>query len=369
MPSTPPPPSTVPEILATSEIDPSFAKALEESPPQSLGPDCTVASLKQSSVARRSSVQQSLADTRPADITETTHFIKLRDDFPSRIILCHLTSAVADTTPPRPLILLFHGGGHCTGYPELELPLARRLAQTHSAIVVSASYRLAPHFPFPFSICDAWETLEFVAREARKANSAVFPRCTDPRVGFLVGGPSAGANLAASLAHLARDHNLHPKLTGHFLFAGTYISDQHVPEKYRDRYLSSTQNRDAPLLNNAMVRLLRDAFQPDLTSKLYMSFDQHHPYDQGTGSVRHGHMGLPPVYFQVCGLDPSRDDGLIYERVLREECDVPTRLDMYPGFAHCWWDVFPDLDMSRKRMKDAVEGVGWLLEACKREGR
>ncbi|KIW13555.1 hypothetical protein PV08_08743 [Exophiala spinifera] len=366
MPRTPPP-TTVPEILATSEIDPSFAKALETSP-QSPALDCTITSLKQSSIARLPSIQQSLVDTRPVDVSETTHFIKLRDDFPARIILCHLTSAITDTTP-RPLILLFHGGGHCVGYPELELPLARQLAQTHSAIVVSASYRLAPEFPFPFSICDAWETLEFVASEARKANSAVFPRCTDPRVGFLVGGSSAGASLAASLAHLARDHSLRPKLTGHFLFAGTYISDQHVPAKYQERYLSWTQNQDAPILSKAMIRLLQDACKPDFDSKLYMSFDQHHPYDAGTGSVRHGHMGLPPVYFQVCGLDPLRDDSLIYERVLRLECEVPTRLDLYPGFAHCWWTVYPDLEMSRERMKDAVEGVGWLLGTETRDER
>lgn len=358
MPSTPP--STTTEILATSSIDPYFAEALKTNllSPES---NCTITTLKEENAAALPVLQKSLSESRPHDITETTHSIKLRDDYPSRIIVCHLTSALSDATP-RPLILLFHGGGHCVGHPEFELPLARQLALAHSAIVVCASYRLAPESPFPFSICDAWETLEFAASEARKANSAVFPRCTDARVGFVVGGTSAGANLSASLAHVARDGNLHPQLTGQFLCAGTYISEHHVPANYRDRYLSFTQNEEAPMLGKTMLNMFRDAFQPDMTSKLYMSFDQHHPADEGTGSVRHGHMGVPPAYFQVCGMDRFRDDGLIYERVLREECEVPTRLDLYPGFGHCWWATFPRLEMSKKRMRDAVEGVGWLLD-------
>ena len=40
------------------------------------------------------------------------------------------------------------------------------------------------------------------------------------------------------------------------------------------------------------------------------------------------HQGLPPAYLQICGLDPLRDDGLIYEKVLRE-AGVPTKLEMY----------------------------------------
>ena len=39
------------------------------------------------------------------------------------------------------------------------------------------------------------------------------------------------------------------------------------------------------------------------------------------------HAGLPPVYFQVCGMDPVRDEGLLYEKLLRE-AGVKTKLDM-----------------------------------------
>jgi len=45
--------------------------------------------------------------------------------------------------------------------------------------------------------------------------------------------------------------------------------------------------------------------------------------------------GKPPLakaYINVAGMDPIRDDGLIYEQVLRQEWGVETRLDIYPGY-------------------------------------
>ncbi len=39
------------------------------------------------------------------------------------------------------------------------------------------------------------------------------------------------------------------------------------------------------------------------------------------------HAGLPPAFIQVMGMDALRDDGTLYEKVLRE-AGVPTRLIM-----------------------------------------
>lgn len=39
------------------------------------------------------------------------------------------------------------------------------------------------------------------------------------------------------------------------------------------------------------------------------------------------HSGLPPAYIQVSGLDPLRDEGILYEKVLRES-GVKTKLDV-----------------------------------------
>lgn len=54
----------------------------------------------------------------------------------------------------------------------------------------------------------------------------------------------------------------------------------------------------------------------------------------GNGKEAPGHKHLPPAYLQVCGLDPLRDEALIYGRVLREEAGVKTKIDIYKGLGH-----------------------------------
>jgi len=75
-----------------------------------------------------------------------------------------------------------------------------------------------------------------------------------------------------------------------------------------------------------------------------------------------GQKNLPPTYFQVCGMDPLRDEALIFERVLREEEGIKTRLDVYPGQPHGFWSIAPHMQASRKFVEDSIKGVEWLLQ-------
>ncbi|MGW5265285.1 alpha/beta hydrolase [Microbispora sp. NPDC004025] len=101
---------------------------------------------------------------------------------------------------PLPVLVYFHGGGWVFGSVERNDALARDLAHRTGAVVVSVDYRLAPEHPFPAAAEDAFAVVRDV--HARPASYGADPR----RVAVV--GDSAGGNLAAVAAWLARDAGL-----------------------------------------------------------------------------------------------------------------------------------------------------------------
>ena len=94
-----------------------------------------------------------------------------------------------------------------------------------------------------------------------------------------------------------------------------------------------------------------DAYKPDENNGVLFA-TLNHP---------EGHANLPPAFFQIDGLDPLRDEGLIYERVLRKEYNIVTKLNVYPGVPHGHWISFPFLKSSEQFRRDQVAGMGFLL--------
>ena len=263
-----------------------------------------------------------------------------------------------------PLAVMLHVGGYVIGTLETEEINCRNFVKRLGCICVASTYRLAPENPFPVALHDAEDALKWASKHAKDIGA-------DLSKGFIIGGQSPGANLAAVLALLARDEKLDPPLTGVFLSNPNLLSSEVVPEKYKPMYLSYDQHAEAPILPRLTQQFFAgtyhcpilgissiqidsfapDNYKPDVNSFLFNPFI--HPK---------GHAGLPPVYFQVCGMDVLRDEVLIYEKVLREEYNVKTRLDMYPGLPHLFWIAWPNFKASAKVPEDAVKGMQWLLE-------
>lgn len=65
----------------------------------------------------------------------------------------------------------------------------------------------------------------------------------NPDKGFLVGGVSAGGNLAAVVALAIRDEASSVKITGQFLSVPNVCPPPVFPEKYRHENLSPVQNQ------------------------------------------------------------------------------------------------------------------------------
>jgi len=51
----------------------------------------------------------------------------------------------------------------------------------------------------------------------------------------------------------------------------------------------------------------------------------------------------------------------VYEKILREEHGVKTRLEVYPGVPHAFWGVVPTWSKSQKFVEDMTKGVEWVL--------
>jgi acetyl esterase/lipase len=168
--------------------------------------------------------------------------------------------------------------------------------------------------------------------------------------GFVVAGVSAGGNLAAIMCLMARDYSLSPPLTGQLLIVPAVLSADVVPGEYKPLYQSFVQNANAPVLSAAFVEQSIKAYAPDTSSWKFNPFI--HPK---------GHHNLPPSYFMVCGMDPVRDEGLLYEKRLRGENGVETQLKVYPGLPHSFWTFWPHLEVSKSYYEDVIVGVKWLL--------
>lgn len=292
-------------------------------------------------VDKRNASRTSVLKHPPPEVKQTELQYPTRDGIRIRAKLYQPVTVPKDRSP---LIVMYHGGGFCVGAPESEEQTCLNFVQAFGAVCISATYRLGPEWKFPHAHKDAWDCLKWAAENAKSWGA-------DPSVGFVIGGTSAGGNIAAVLAHLARDEGLSPPLTGQYFAAASFLPEKEVPEKCKKYYLSHEQNKDAPVLPRAARIMFNRGYEPDeKDAVLYAVFN--HPK---------GHANLPPAFFQINGLDPLRDDSIIFERVLREEYGIKTKMNLYPGLPHGHWGFYPFLKASEKFRKEQVEGMAFLL--------
>jgi acetyl esterase/lipase len=203
--------------------------------------------------------------------------------------------------------------------------------------------RLAPEHQFPIGVNDCWDALKWALDNAASLRAT-------PTQGVIVGGASAGGNLAAVLALLSRDTSLSPPITGQYLCVPAVLPDYNLPKHLAPLYRSRYDSRSDPVLKDLQPGMIEAIYKPEEKSPLWDPFN--HP---------DGHSGVAKAYFQVGGLDPLRDEALLYDRKLRE-AGVLTRFDLYAGYGHMFWTNYPEVNRSKEFVDDTLKGVSWLLE-------
>ena len=226
-----------------------------------------------------------------------------------------------------PVIVFFHGGGFVLGSLDTHDGLARSLANGARSLVVSVDYPLAPEHKYPAARTAAFAATRWIADHAAELGGDA--------TRLAVAGDSAGGNLAAVVALIARDAGA-PQIAMQLLiypdldfrrsntsirdFAGQYGNiSREAQHWFMDHYLNRDDEKLDPLVSPLLAPNLR---------------------------------GLPPAFIITAEYDALRDEGEDYGRLLRQ-AGVATVVQRYDGMIHEFlrWPF----DASRRALEDAAQ--------------
>jgi acetyl esterase len=234
------------------------------------------------------------------------------------------------TVPAEALGVLvwLHGGGWYVGDIESFDRVTRQLANASGAVCLSVDYRLAPEHPYPAAVLDARAAVAWAAGDGARQLG------TDP-ARVVVGGDSAGANLATVAARHERDAVraqllVYPALDAamdsesYREFADGELLGRGDMERCWELYLAGAPGAD-----------------PDASPVNATDLD-----------------GVAPAYIAVAGQDLLRDDGLRYAEALRA-VGVEVTLERYDDMPHSFlrWGGVVD------RARELVEALGEYARA------
>lgn len=237
------------------------------------------------------------------------------------------TPAEATDGQRRPLIVYWHGGGWVIADLDTYDASARALARETDAIVLSCHYRQAPEHKFPAAHEDALAAYRWATNHAEELGA-------DP-ARIAVAGESAGGNLAANVALMARDQGL-PMPVHQLLIYPIASANLSSP--------SYLQNAYAKPLSKAGVKWF---VAHALASKAQAK-------DERIDLVnRDDLMGAPPATIINADIDPLRWDGEALAEAL-DTADVPMHQATYPGVTHEFFGM--DAVVARARDAQALAG-------------
>ena len=213
-----------------------------------------------------------------------------------------------DSGATPPLVIFIHGGGWSIGDLDTYDGDARNHAVGAGAVVVSVDYLLAPEHPYPAAVEDVWAATQWVAAHAGELGA--------DGERLAVAGDSAGGNLAAVVAQLARDAG-GPAIRFQLLWYPATTWDTSLP--------SFTENANAPLMGGSAAKGFSRWYVGDLDLS---------DMPATLAPARAKNLaGLPPAYIAVAGHDPLRDDGARYADLLAA-AGVPAELHNADTLVH-----------------------------------
>lgn len=237
------------------------------------------------------------------------------------------------TDRPLPTMVYFHGGGWVWSSVDTHDRLAREYAAAGEVAVVSVDYALSPEAKFP-------QALEECAAVTRHLAAHGGEWGLDASR-LLLGGDSAGSNLALATALLLRDTG-GPALRGILAVYPVCDSNFETPS-YREFGTGWG-------LSLERMSFYWNVYVPHAA-------DRHHPL---AAPLRADLRGLPPVLVHLAELDVLRSEGEALAAKLKG-AGVPVELEIFPGVTHGFLRAIAMVGKAR----NAVEKAGsWLRQVA-----
>jgi acetyl esterase len=238
---------------------------------------------------------------------------------------------------PVPTLVYAHGGGFVFCDLDNHDGLCRAFTNLLPAVVVSVGYRLAPEHRWPAAAEDVFAVAQWAARNADALGG-------DARR-IVVGGDSAGGNLAAAAALMARD------LDAPALAAQLLVYPMISPKFDTESYLTSGEGFYNP---RSALQWYWDQYVPSAA-------DREHPY---AAPLNADLRGLAPAVIVTAGHDPLRDEGIAFGDALQDSGVAVTRLS-YDGGIHGFMTM-PTLDLAQQARKDVCGHLASLFTGASR---
>jgi acetyl esterase len=233
-----------------------------------------------------------------------------------------------DEPGPRPVVVFFHGGGWVIGNIESHDSTCKALAHATNMVFVSVEYRLAPEFKFPIPPEDCYLATKWVADNAVTIGA-------DP-ARLAIAGDSAGGNLAAVVALMARDRGGPPIKFQLLIYPCTDFDTA----------------RPSMIANAQDYFLTRDAMEWFYGHYLDEADKDHHH----AAPIRAELAGLPPALVITAEFDPLRDEGNEYGRLL-QQAGVPATVSCYDGMIHGFFSMTAIMDKARDAQAQAARAL------------
>ena len=270
-------------------------------------PEMTTEMLQKTTNETREAASSSRMEELSSQVIVKDYIIRTRDQESIRARTYRPVTASADEL--LPVYVHFHGGGFFFGTLDTENATCANIAIDVEVLVVNVNYRHTPQHPYPVPYDDSEDAFQWVYEHAGDLGG--------DQSRIVVGGISAGGALTASLMQTLkrRSPGGQPCVLGQVLMIPLVVYEgcseplfRQLREPSRSSY---KENEFAPMLPMTRIRM----FNGLLHHKPPNSGDRR--LNPGLASAKEL-QSLPPAVFGACGLDPLRDEALLYAKMLHE---------------------------------------------------